>query len=103
MMRSILPRICCLGLLLGVMGCPSPVKEKTYTVSVQGPLAQAKQIVQSYAEGTPPGSEMDSFPNLINKVKEVDPNKATLLEKGVADIRRGGDTRAKAKALLKKL
>jgi hypothetical protein len=64
----------------------------------------AKQLLQQYADGAPLGSEVTSYPQIVAQVKKDDPQKAALLEQGLADLHRAGAGRVKkAKALLKQL
>ncbi len=96
------------GLLVAsilLTGCgPAGVTEKTYEVKPLSAVEQARQLLQNYAQGAPLSSEVTSFPDLISEVKETDPQKADLLEKGFADIQQSPANRAAtAKALLEKL
>ena len=50
------------------------------------------------------GSEAMTFDEIVEDVRKTDPQKATILEKGFADLKRSPDNRsAKARELLKKL
>jgi hypothetical protein len=86
-------------------GCgPSSYEEKTYEVQVPGAMEQLKGHLQRYADGEPPGSEVDAFPQLIEEVRETDPAKADLLAKGLQDLEKSSGNRAKmAKELLDQL
>lgn len=85
-------------------GCnPGTPEVKTYQVKTASGIDQAKQLLERYANGSPLGSEVTSFPQIVSEVKKTDPQKADVLEKGLADLQKGGDTAAKAKELLKQL
>ena len=101
-------RVCCLfaGLALVTLGCGRQVKEEQIEVKPSNdPLFQARAVLQRYADGQPMGSEVTSFPHMIEDVRKADPARADILEKGLAEIQKASPaTRAaKAKALLKKL
>ena len=52
----------------------------------------------------PVTSEADSFPDLVAKVKEKDPAKGEILDKGLSEIKANpASAQSKAKELLKKL
>ena len=86
-------------------GCSQPTRtEKTFQVEVLGPLDQAKQLLRQYADGAPPGSEVTTYPQLIEGAKKADLQKGEILEKGLEDIQKSPAGRAaKAKALLGQL
>ncbi len=86
-------------------GCnPSGVEVRTYQIKKASGLDQAKQLLQTYANGAPLGSEVTSYPQIIEQVKKDDPQKGELLEKGFAELQQAGAGCAeKAKALLKQL
>ena len=88
--------------LLGHCGCgkDAPPVE----VKAQGGLERAKVILNDYAQGVPMGSEAATFQEIVEEVRQTDPQKAAILEKGFADLKRSPDNRsAKARELLKKL
>ena len=77
---------------------------QTYQVPAPDPIARAKTILTNYANGMPVTSEADSFPDLVAKVKEKDPAKGEILDKGLSDIKaHPASAQAKAKELLNKL
>lgn len=88
--------------LLGLAGCgskgtpPVEVKPKDYT-------AEAKAILNDYAQGNSMGSEAMRFEEIIEEVKKTDPKKGAVLEKGFADLKKSPNKAAKAKELLKQL
>ena len=61
-------------------------------------------ILKDYANDVPMGSEQMTFEEIVEEVRKTDPQKATILEKGFADLKRSPQTRSsKARALLKQL
>src|SRR5437879_11371496 len=88
--------------LLGLCGCgrnPPPVE-----VQPQSGLERAKGILNDYANGVPMGSEAATFEEVVADVRKTDQQKATILEKGFADLKRSKQNlRDKARALLNKL
>jgi hypothetical protein len=88
--------------LLGLCGCgsnPPPVE-----VQPQSGLERAKGILNDYASGVPLGSEGAMYEEIVAEVRQTDPQKATILEKGFADLKRSPQNlRDKARALLKQL
>jgi len=89
--------------LLGLSGCGlggSPPVE----VQPQSGLERAKGILNDYANGAPLGSEGAMYEEIIAEVRQTDPQKATILEKGFADLKRSPQNLSgKARALLKQL
>ena len=87
--------------LLALCGCG---KEPPPQVQPQSGLERAKVILNDYASGAPFGSEAMTFAEIVAEVRQTDPQKATILEKGFADIERSPQNRSsKARALLKQL
>ena len=87
--------------LLGLWGCGGGPQGE---VQPQSGLERAKVILNDYAKGVPMGSEAMAFDEIVADVRKTDPQKATILEKGFADLKRSPNNRsAKAKELLKKL
>jgi hypothetical protein len=87
--------------LLGLCGCG---KEPPVEVKPQSGLERAKAILTDYANGAPMGSEAETFEEIVKEVRQTDPQKATLLEKGFADLKRDPrNVSGKARALLKQL
>ena len=88
--------------LCGLWGCGpgSPPVE----VKPQGGLERAKVILNDYMQGVPLGSEAMTFEEIVAEVHQTDPQKAAILEKGFADLKRSPGTRgAKARELLNQL
>jgi hypothetical protein len=89
--------------LLGLWGCGGG-KNPQAEVQSQSGLERAKVILNDYAKGVPMGSEAMTFDEIVEEVRKTDPQKATILEKGFADLKRSpGDRSVKARELLKKL
>ena len=87
--------------LLGLCGCG---KDPPVEVQPQSGLERAKVILNDYAQGAPTGSEAATFQEIVEEVRQTDPRKAAILEKGFADLKRSpGNLRAKARELLKQL
>jgi hypothetical protein len=88
--------------LLGLCGCgkgPPPV-----VVQPQSGLERAKGILNDYVNGAPMGSEAMTFEEIVAEVRTTDPQKAAILEKGFADLKRSPtNLSSKARALLKQL
>ena len=88
--------------LLGLCGCGT--SSPPVQVQPQSGLERAKGILNDYASGVPLGSEGAMYEEIVAEVRQTDPNKATILEKGFADLKRSPQNlRDKARALLKQL
>ena len=88
--------------LLGLCGCGS--YSPPVVVQPQSGLERAKVILNDYASGVPMGSEAATYEEVVAEVRKTDPQKATILEKGFADLKRSPQNlRDKARALLKQL
>jgi hypothetical protein len=89
--------------LLGLWGCGGG-KGTQAEVKPQSGLERAKVILNGYAQGAPLGSEVMKFEEIVEEVRKTDPQKAAVLEKGFADLKRSpGNLSAKARELLKRL
>jgi hypothetical protein len=87
--------------LLGLWGCG---REPPIEVQPQTGLERAKVILNDYVQGAPMGSEAMMFQEIVEEVRQTDPQKAAILEKGFADLERAaGNHSAKARELLKQL
>src|SRR2546430_13127477 len=87
--------------LLGLCGCG---KGPPVEVQPQSGLERAKRILTDYANGVPMGSEVMTFEEVVAEVRKTDPQKATILEKGFADLKRSPtNLSGKARELLKRL
>ena len=90
--------------LLGLWGCGRGGKGPQAEVKPQGGLERAKVILNDYAQGAPMGSEVMTFEEIVEEVRKTDPQKATILENGFADLKRSrGNLSGKARELLKRL
>ena len=87
--------------LLALCGCG---KDPPVEVEPQSGLERAKGILNDYANGTAMGSEAETFEEIVAEVRKTDPQKAMILEKGFADLKRSPkNLSCKARALLKQL
>ena len=88
--------------LLGICGCGR--NSPPVVVQPQSGLERAKGILNDYASGVPMGSEAATFEEVVAEVRKTDPQKATILEKGFADLKRSPQSlRDKSRALLRQL
>jgi hypothetical protein len=105
-MRELLTGALVLSLGMSLIGCsPSGTpKVESFQAPVADPLAEAKAILTNYANGMPVTSEAESFPALVERVKQKDVAKGELLDKGLSQIKQNpASAQAKAKELLPKL
>jgi hypothetical protein len=92
--------------LSGLAGCGMSGTPKVETVAAPAPdpMARVKTMLTNYANGAPVTSEADSFDQLAAQVKEKDPAKGDIVEKGLQEIKANPkNAKAKATDLLKKL
>ena len=90
--------------LLGLWGCGGGGTGPQGEVKSQSGLERAKVILNDYVQGAPMGSEAMTFEEIVEEVRKTDPQKATILEKGFADLKRSpGNRSVKARELLKQL
>jgi hypothetical protein len=88
--------------LLGLCGCGG--KDARVEVQPQSGLERARGILNDYANGAPLGSEAATYEEIVAEVRQTDPQKAMILEKGFADLKRSPQNLSgKARALLKQL
>src|SRR5262245_61930522 len=86
---------------LGLCGCGKAPKVE---IQPQSGLERAEVILNDYANGLPMGSEGATYEEIVAEVRKTDPQKATILEKGFADLKRSPQNRSgTARALLKQL
>jgi hypothetical protein len=99
------PRVGIVGMaLLGLWGCGGGATGPQGEVKPQSGLERAKVILNDYVQGVPMASEAMTFEEIVEEVRKTDPQKATILEKGFADLKRSpGNRSAKARELLKQL
>jgi hypothetical protein len=87
--------------LLGHCGCG---KAPPVDVQPQSGLERAKGILNDYANGAPLGSEGAMYAEIVAEIRKTDPQKAMIVEKGFADLKRSPQNlRDKSRALLKQL
>jgi len=104
--RDRLARALIVGLIASAgLGCGGPgAQDRRWEVKAAAapdPVAEARGIVQRFADGGQVGSEAEGFPDLVRRVTEVDADKGVKLKKLLET--RGGPDAAAAKALLKEL
>ena len=89
-------------ILLALCGCGT---DPPVEVQPQSGVERAKVILNDYANGMEMGSEAETFEEIVAEVHKTDPQKATILEKGFADMKRSpkNNLSGKARALLKQL
>jgi hypothetical protein len=88
-------------IFVALCGCG---KEAPVEVKPQSGLERARVILNDYIQGAPLGSEAMTFPEIVEEVRQTDPKKAAILEKGFADLQRSpNNLSGKARALLKQL
>ncbi|WP_162006812.1 hypothetical protein [Roseimaritima sediminicola] len=90
----------------GLLGCSRGVQERDIQVSTANdPLSEPRSLLQRYAEGQAIGSESMGYPALVANVREVDPERADILEDGLAKLEKASPAQRKAIAaeLLQKL
>ncbi len=102
--RGSLACVCLIALLVGC-GSGGLKEERIEVKTANDPLFQPRSILQRYAEGQAFGSEVSSFPFMIENVRKVDKVRADLLEAGLKELQDAPPAarRAKAKELLSKL
>jgi len=86
-------------------GCRSGKVEDIEVKPSNDPLQPARVALQRYVNGEPMGSEVTGFPAMVENVRKVDPQRADILEKGLAEIQKAppGTRAVKAKDLLAKI
>ena len=99
--------ILCAAFTLAVFafGCSGgPRQENIEVKAANDPLNEARSVLERYAAGQALGSEVASFPKMVENVKAANAEHGAILEKGLADIQRSPANRASlAKGILKKL
>jgi len=77
---------------------------ETYEAPAPDPMVEAKAVLTRYVNGSPVTSEAEGFSNLAQRVKEKDPAKGEILDKGLGEIKANpASAKAKATELLKQL
>ncbi|MCE9632151.1 MAG: hypothetical protein K8S94_15725 [Planctomycetia bacterium] len=95
-----------LSVCFAAVGCGDPGKPvRQYTLKdAPSPLDEVRTLLERYAEGQPVGSEVINFEALVGRVREADPERAMVLEQGLAAIAQSPATAAaRARQLLKQL
>jgi hypothetical protein len=93
-----------IGLTAGAGGCSQQTVKPTKIEIKVDPMVQVTNTLQGYAKGQTLGSEVTGYDSMVSSVKAANPDKAAILEKGLAEIKKpGADVKGKAKALLSEL
>jgi uncharacterized protein YlxW (UPF0749 family) len=93
-----------IGLAAGAGGCSQQTVKPTKIEIKVDPMVQVTNTLQGYAKGQTLGSEVTGYDSMVSSVKAASPEKAAILEKGLAEIKKpGADVKGKAKALLSEL
>ena len=90
-----------MGGTFSVSGCDQGgLKEEVIHVKPENdPLHVPRQMLLAYSNGKVLGEEVNTFPSLVEKVRERDKIRANILEKGFAELQQITDPEAfKAKA-----
>jgi hypothetical protein len=92
-------------LAIALFGCSGGPREENIEVkAASDPLNEARSVLERYAAGQALGSEVASFPKMVENVKAANAEHGAIIEKGLADIQRTPANRASlAKSILKKL
>ena len=86
--------------VLMASGCSPTVKDQVLPFTPDA-INEAKALLGNYAAGQPVGSESEGFETLVQRVKDVDQDKAAELRKFLDDaIAKGAVNPAKAKEFL---
>ena len=95
----ILGTILC-GTTLVAAGCSATTQNKVLQYTPD-PVAEARAVVQGYANGQPIGSEMGTYDDLVGRVTAADADKGAKLKQYFAEIKKKGSADAgKAKKML---
>ena len=79
-------------------------EEREYQIKMPTGLDRAETLLRQYAEGQPVGSEATDFPQIVEQVRETDPQKADMLRDGFEQLQKNPrKAAAKARELLGKL
>jgi hypothetical protein len=91
--------------LVSVIGCGDKIQPRD--IEIKPPASALEPVLaqlELYAKGQALGSEVTAFPDMITAVKQENPAKGDIVEKGLNDIAKSkGDVSKKAKDLLAKL
>lgn len=97
MIRAMTVGVCALALA----GCESGERVKPVDVEIKVALSPIEQMIgflDHYAKGNPMGSEVSQFEPLLKAVRDTDPAKAEVLEKGFDKLRKAGPAQLKSQA-----
>ncbi|MBW3599622.1 MAG: hypothetical protein KY475_20410 [Planctomycetes bacterium] len=61
-----------------------PEEDRYFVLDILGKRSSSRAVLQRYAEGQPRGSEVTSFPYMVEQVRASDPARADILEQGLA-------------------
>ncbi len=95
-----------LSVLCMAAGCSGGPSVKTIKIAspAEAALGEAKQILNRYSDGAPPTSEVDSFPQLVQKIREDAPAKADVVEEAFNAVQKNpGSRKSAASKALKQL
>lgn len=89
---------------LAVVGCGGGGQPPVKVQPLSG-VEQAKAVLRGYAKGDPVGSEVMTFPDIVEEVRKADPAKAEMLKQAFDELPKAtpANRAARAKALLGKL
>ena len=84
-MKSFLHLVLSAGMTVALLGCTGGDVPKVEDIQAPeaDPIAEVKAILTNYSNGQPVTSEASEFPTLITRVKEKDPAKGAIVEKGL--------------------
>ncbi len=95
------------AVILGLLqaGCGPSNLPKTRKIQVASdPLTEIRSYLEGYMQGQPVGSERELFPKLVDEIRNIDADKATAVDSGLAEIVKSPATaRSRAKKLLDEL
>ena len=91
--------------LVGCAGGDRIQEEQIEVKASNDPLYEPREILSRYAQGQAPGSEVTAFPDMVERVRAIDPATADILQQGFAEIEKAprAERVAKSKELLSKI
>lgn len=88
------------GTTLLVAGCSATTQNKVLQYTPD-PVAEARSVIQGYANGQPIGSEMGTYDDLVSRVTAANADKGAKLKQYLSEIKKTGRAdAAKAKKML---
>ena len=90
--------VCLLLLGLLVIGCGPGTAPEPVPPSGGQALNLAKTTLQSYINGEQRGSEVESYEWMVENVRQSDPAKADILQKGFDELKRCSNSSLKSAA-----